>query len=196
MTKKKLIIGIIVLAGIGFFIYGKSKGSVAVVSRVSIEEIQIQRTVSASGAVTSVNESNLALPATGQLQYLAIEKGDTVTKGQLLANIYNYDSSQTAESLRTSRDIAERDIQIYEENYIDNWGSIGGEDEFNLNVKRLKQILNKAEATYQAGLGSLSKTLLYAPFDGTIVDITSEIGEVIVAGSPIIKMADLSNLIF
>lgn len=194
--RRNLIIGIIILGVVGFFIYSRTKGSVAVVTPVEVEQVQVQKTVSASGTVTSVNEADLALPATGQLQYLAVEKGEEVTKGQLLANVYNYDTSQTAESLREARDVASRDVQIYIENYETNLDAAGGEDEYRLNLKRLKQLENKAEASYQAALGSLTKTLLYAPFDGTIIDVYSDVGEVVVAGSSIIKIADLTDLVF
>lgn len=195
--KKKIIITVVIVLLIStVFIIRKRNGNTVIVRKVDIERVVVRKTISASGKVTSVNESDLALPAIGQLQYISIEKGDEVKKGQIIGNLYNYDSSQDSQAAKDNRDVTKHDLSIYIENYKTNPNAVGGIDEYELNIKRLKELLSKSEASYQSSLGSLSKTILSAPFDGTIIDVYVDVGEVIVAGLPIVKIADLSELIF
>lgn len=196
MKKGKIAFIVIALLITFFVIYSKAKPKVFEVTAVETEVITVRKTVSASGTVISKNQSNLALAAVGQLQYLAVEKGDIVAKGDLIGNVYNYDSSQSSKALRDSRDIVLRDIDIYRENYETHPNAVGGNDEYLLGLRRMDELLSKAEASYQASLGSLSKTILYAPFSGVVLDIFKDVGEVVTAGTPLVKIADLDALIF
>lgn len=49
----------------------------------------------------------------------------------------------------------------------------------------------QAEAGLQAAQAALDETILKAPFDGTIAQISTETGEIVGPGSPIVSMADL-----
>ena len=188
-----LIVALIIAAGLLFM---RSRAKVIQAEPVTLTQVVVRKTVSASGTVTSLNKSDMSVAGGGQLQNVYIKKGQEVTKGQLLANVYNYDSSQSAQASKDARDVAKKDLELYIENYQNNQAAVGGSEEYRINVKRLEELLSKAEATYQASLGSLSKTALYAPFSGTVVDILADVGEVVTAGAPILKLADLNALIF
>jgi len=196
MTRKRTILIVAILIIIGAFIFFRNKKDSIDVKEIKVENIEVRKTVSASGVVTSLSESDLAFPSVGQLSTLSVAKGDTVIEGTFLASIYNYDSSQDSQAAKDNRDVVRKDLEIYEENFLTNINGVGGQDEYDLNIIRLKELLNKAEASYQSTLGTLTKTLIHAPFDGTIIDVFKERGEVVTAGAAVIKLADLDNLIF
>lgn len=190
-----IIISIVVVAVIAFLFIKKSNGSILVES-LELSNIKIQRSVSASGKVKSVDDADLAFPGVGRLDYVAVEKGDVVTKGQLIGYISNYDSTKSVESYRNARDVAQSNLDIYIENYQTNLNAVGGKDEYELNVVRLRELLAQAEATYQSSLGTLQNKYLYAPFEGTVVDVYKKKGEIVGVGEAIVKLVDLGNLTF
>lgn len=194
--KKYLIIAILLLLVVaGYYLY-KHKSQKPLYEPATIESTQVKQTVSASGIVTTINDVNLSFPAVAKLTNINVEKAQKVIKGDLLAQIDSYSSYQNAQSAKDARDITLRDLEIYEENYSTNPNAVGGMDEYNMNIRRLKELVSKAEATYQSYIGTLSNSYLYAPFDGTVIDVTAEVGEVVTAGTPVIKLADLDNLVF
>lgn len=196
MSKKKVILIIIIIILIIGGLMLKKRPEVVAVSEETVENVVVKKTVSASGTVTSESEVDLALTSTGQLEGLFVKKGDKVTENQFIGNVYNYNYSQDSQAAKDNRDVAQRDLEIYIENYASNLQATGGQDEYELNLKRLLELLSKAEAGYQSALSDLSQTYLYAPFDGTVIDVFADPGEVVSAGVTIVKVADLTNLIF
>ncbi len=195
--RRKLIITITLILIVfgGSYLVKKSNGHIKVES-VETENVVVKQTVSASGSVISENEASLAFASMGRLEGLEVKKGDKLNKGDFIAYVSNYDSSQTSQAYKDARDISKKDLEIYIESYGSNMDAVGGEDEYYLNIARLKELISKAEASYQSTLGSLNNTYLYAPFDGTIIDTYKEIGEVVSVGANVVKIADLEDLIF
>ncbi len=195
--RRKIIITIIIIALLGLtFVLIKGKNGSVEVRRVDVTSGPITKTVSAAGEVKSKYQADLALPTIGVIDYISVSKGDKVVAGQILANVYNYDTKQTAKAYKDARDVALHDLNIYVESYATNVNAVGGQDEYNINVRRLEELLSKAEASYQSTLGSLDKTVIKTPINATVIDITKNEGEVIGAGSTLVKVADLANLIF
>jgi RND family efflux transporter MFP subunit len=193
--KKWYFIPLILIAILaGYFIFFK-KSTVAV-KEIPLKDIEVKKTVSASGTVKSVHEADLSFASLGRLQNLAVKEGDQVKKGQYLAALDNYSESETAQSLKDARDSAILDKKLYIENYQTNMDAVGGEDEYKININKLDEAISKAEAAYQAQLGNVGRTYIYAPFEGTVIDLPIEVGETVSAGTMVVKLADLNNLIF
>ena len=198
VRKKRKIIIIVIIAAIlvlGGIVMKKSNGSILVES-LEISNVKVKQSVSASGKVKSSDEADLAFAGVGRLEYIHVKKGDTVSKGQLIGYITNYSSTKTAEASKNARDVANANFDIYVENYQTNLNAVGGKDEYELNLTRLRELLAQAEATYQASLGTLSNTYLYASFEGTVVDVYKEQGEVVGIGETIVKIVNLNSLTF
>ncbi|MFC1622031.1 efflux RND transporter periplasmic adaptor subunit [Patescibacteria group bacterium] len=193
--KKIIIIGVVVVVAIGF-LFLKNKNGAIPVKEIEIKHKVVKRTVSASGEVKSHREAGLSFPLIGRLAKLYVKKGEEVKKGQLLAYVQNYSDSQTAQYYKDARDVTLRDIDKYVENYESNLQGAGGADEYAIELRRLNELTSKAEAAYQSQLGTLDKTYSYAPFDGTVVDIYLEEGETVLAGTDVIKVANLDELVF
>ena len=194
IKKWQIIIGILVLVGIGFFVFGRDKS--VKVKEIPLKSKVVKRTVSASGTVTSKNDANLSFAGIGRVSHLAVREGDEVLEGTYLGSLDNIAESQATQSLKDSRDIALRDLDLYIEQYSTNRNAVSGFDEYEIGVRRLQELASKAEANYQAQIATLGKTYLNAPFDGKIIDILYEVGETATSGSTVVKMADVNNLVF
>uniref|UniRef100_A0A7C4Y347 Efflux RND transporter periplasmic adaptor subunit n=1 Tax=candidate division WWE3 bacterium TaxID=2053526 RepID=A0A7C4Y347_UNCKA len=194
---KKYIIILVVLLAIGSFIaYKRSQPQTSKANRIDVTREIVRKTVSASGTIVSENEADLSFAASGEISEIYVKTGDDVKRGELLASLYNYDTSQTVKAAKDTRDVAKRDLELFIQTYEDNKDDLGGSKEYEIGVKRLEELLSKAEASYQATIGTLSKTYIYAPFSATVVDIFKEKGEIASAGESILKTADLNNLFF
>lgn len=195
--KKTLIILAVVITG--FFVIRNMRGSTSetvLVRTANVENTNVSKTVSASGVVRAEQEANLGIPSTGLVDRLNYKEGDNVPLGAVLGNIYNVPSQYTVQAARDARDVALRDLDLYVENYESNMDAVGGRDEYEINVRRLRELLSRAEAQYQSQVSSLTTTYLKAPFAGTIVDILFEEGEISGLGGAIIKLANLDNFYF
>ncbi len=193
---KKLVIALSLLALILFVVFGVFGKRPIAVKKIDFEKTTVKRTVSAGGVVISKNDISLAFPASSVLEAINVKKGDLVKKGQLLAVIYNYDRTKAAQALKDARDIAIRDKELFEEDKEANIDAYGGTDEYNIQLRKLDELISKAEASYQAQLGDVSKTYLYAPIDGTVVNVAKDKGEVVALGEEIVRLADLGSLLF
>lgn len=185
----------ILLIGLGIYVYSKNKTPTAIVEIVELERIQVAKTVSGSGTVTSRNVSNLTFPIAGQITEINVEKGDFVEKGEILARVFSSDAYLTSQSRKDARDVALRDLDLYKENYETNLSAAGGQDEYMIAIRRLQELASSAEATYQASLSALSKYYIQAPFSGTVLDVNGELGEISSVATYVVKLADLDNLV-
>lgn len=166
------------------------------VKQVNIENRVITRSISASGMVSSTNEANLSFNATGRILGIYVKEGDMTYKGQLLAQLNNTPDLKTIQAAKDNRDAAQRDIDLYVEQYEDRPDSSGGRDVYEVTLRKKEETLSSYQATYEASQASLQNTYIYAPFAGTVVNIDGEIGENKTFGDTFIKIADLNDLVF
>jgi len=196
MKKRKwlIIIGILVIALIGYLLFFRKTG--IPVKEIKIKNVVVKKTVSAAGEVKSREQADLSFSAMGRLSDIAVEEGDVISDGAYIASLDNFTEAQSTQAVKDGRDVAKRDLELYVEQYETNMDAVGGQDEYAIGKRRYEELLSKAEATYQAQLGTLGKTYIYAPFAGKIIDIYYEAGETVISGSPVVKIADEDQKIF
>ena len=158
--------------------------------------VNIITTVSTSGEIKSKREAELSFGVTGEIAEIYVEKGEDVTKGDLLAIQNNYSLSQSIQAYKDARDITLRDRDLFIENYETNLSGYGGMDEFEINLRKHDETVSKAEATYQSNRATLQDTYIYAPFGGQIIDLYYEESESVTLGTAVIKIADQNDLVF
>jgi len=194
-TKKWYFIIPVILVGITLiFIFFFKKG--VPVKEIPIKNRVVKRTVSASGTVTSRDEADMSFATIGSIYDIVVEKGEEVKEGQYLAALNNYSESQAAQALKDTRDVAQRNLELFVEQYSSNMDAVSGSDEYTITKRKYEELLSTAEATYQAQLGTLGKTYLYAPFDGRVIDVYMDEGETALAGLSVIKIANEDKIIF
>lgn len=89
-TKWKVLIGVLIVAGLGIGIYAStvlSKKGVVTVQTGSVVRQDLTSLVTASGEIKPRNYINIGANAQGELKEILVKEGDRVRKGQLLARI-------------------------------------------------------------------------------------------------------------
>ncbi|GIW69873.1 MAG: hypothetical protein KatS3mg101_0620 [Patescibacteria group bacterium] len=163
---------------------------------MQVEKRVITKTVSASGEVKSKNQADLTFTSAGKISDILVKSGDVVKKGQLLAYLDSSSQSQTTQYYKDARDIALRNKELFIKERETNIRSLGGEDEYNIKIRQMDELISQAEAAYQAQVALLNNFYIYAPFDGTVVDVYKKVGETAVLGERIMTVADMNNFVF
>ena len=192
---KKYIFLALVIAGIVIFFNSRSNLT-ASVRRVEVKNREVKRTISASGIVKSENQADLSFLASGVISKMNVSEGDVVKKGQLIAYLDSSTQTQVVQSYKDARDIKIRQKELFEEEERANKKLLGGQDSYDIKLREYEESISQAEAGYQAQVSLLSNYYIYAPFDGSVVEVLKEEGETATTGAPVVRVADLNSVIF
>lgn len=140
------------------------------------------------GNVTTKNLMVITPEYNGILTNVYVKEGQKVSKGQTLAKIDDGGLSQQLAQQQIQADLAqttfERQKRLWDQ-------KIGSEIQF-LQAKSTYDGQSKAVAQLQS---QISKTLVKAPFSGTIDDVISEQGSVVAAGqSQLMRIVNLDDM--
>ncbi len=195
---KRTILGLIIFgAFFGYYKYQNRDGVKTIqIKKVEIQKKQVIKTVSASGEIKSNKEASLSFNATGRILSVNVKKNDIVKKGQLIAQLDNTSVYQTIQSYKDSRDMAILEKDLFVEQYDENRKATGGGTEYDIKLRKLNEAVSQAEANYKGSVSTATNTYIYAPFDGTIIDVTKENGETATNSEMVAKIADLNNVMF
>lgn len=124
----------------------------------------------------------------GIMTKVYVKEGQKVSKGQTLAKIDDGGLSQQLSQLQIQAELAkttyERQKRLWEQN-------IGSEIQF-LQAKSNYEAQQKAVKQLQE---QVAKTIVRAPFSGTIDEVITEQGSVVAAGqTPLFRLVNLSNM--
>lgn len=140
------------------------------------------------GNVTTKNLMVLKPEYNGILTHVYVKKGQHVTKGQILAKIDDGGLSQQLAQQQIQADLSqttfERQKRLWDE-------KIGSEIQF-LQAKSTYE--GQTEAVNQIQQ-QIAKTIIKAPFSGTIDDVITEQGSVVAAGqTELMRLVNLDNM--
>ena len=180
-TSQKIILWIISVAiviAMGFLIFG-SKNKKVDYTFTPVSKGTLLRTISANGKYLSKDEANVSFRISGPLTNIKVDVGDKVKKGQFLASV---DVGTLTEKLEQAKKAVtiQKKILAYEKN---------NDDLYNKNQRSAqKAAVQQAEAA----VDEISKQFQYAninaPISGTVAEKNANIGEVVQAGRPVIKI--------
>ncbi len=167
-----------------------------------------QATLSASGYVVAQRQSAVASKGTGRLEYLAVEEGDRVESGDVIARIENDD-------VRANLDLARANLQYA----IADSAEAAAKYELNLKLFEAGSITEEALLTYKARKDmaaatvaarraqvrsaeiNLENTFITAPFTGKVITKMAEIGDIVApmassasSRGAVVVLADMSSL--
>lgn len=217
----KIILGVIVLLII-VLVVAKQAGWInkdegMSVDLGTVERATITETVVASGKIQPEVEVKISAEVSGEIIELPFKEGASVMKGDLLVKI-NPDLflaavNRSNAAVNTSKAAlasakaqfieAERSFNRNKSLHKDGVISDADFDAINrayqvaeLGVESAKYQLQSAEATLQEARDNLARTTIYAPMDGTISMLNSEVGERVVgtaqmSGTEILRVANL-----
>lgn len=169
---------------------------------------QASAVLTASGYVVARRKAAVASKGTGTLVYLAVEEGDRVKKGQVIARL---DDSDVAASLRRAREnlrVAEADLDDAKRNY-ERMSKLAGTraiaqadyDAAEARYKRVTATIEAAKFAVREAEVAVENTRIIAPFDGTVLKKNADVGEIVapLAGAvssraAVVTIADMSSL--
>jgi len=149
-----------------------------------------------SAEVKARVESRLGFRVAGKITQRQADLGQHVKAGQVLAQLDPQDYRLAADAARaqvaaalTSRDLAQADLKRYRELHAQNF--ISGAE-----LERRESTLKSAQAQYQQAQAQLTSqgnqagyTTLEADVSGVVTAIEAEPGQVVSAGTPVVRIA-------
>jgi HlyD family secretion protein len=219
---KKILVGLVGLfllaafAGTLWFLYKKSEKPAVVFATHTPFKATIIKKAVATGSVLPRREIAIKPQVSGIVQELAVEPGDQVKKGDLIARVAivpNLASLSGAEARLAQAKIglenAETEFHRNQELFAQELISRATFDTFDVALRRAQQELNAAEDNLavvregsQKSTAASSNTLVRATTSGMVLEVPVEVGDSVIeantfnAGTTLASVADMAEMIF
>ena len=149
-----------------------------------------------AGEVRARVESRLGFRVAGKITERPAQLGQHVQAGQLLAQLDPRDYQLSAEAARaqvvsatTQRDLAAADVRRYQKLRAENFISGAEMERREANLKAAQATLDQAKAQLAAQTNQQTYTRLLADVAGVITAVEAEPGQVVNAGTPVVRIA-------
>lgn len=161
---------------------------VPLITTIDAQESVFNHYVELQGNVSTKQNLVIFPEYSGILSYVYVKDGQNVSKGQILAKIDDGGLSQQIAQLQIQADLAKTTFERQERL----WNQkIGSEIQY-LQAKSSYQAQQKAVNQLQQ---QIEKTIVRAPFSGTIDDVITEQGSVVAPGqSQLFRIVNLKNM--
>ncbi len=206
LVSRLLVAALVIAAGIAGVTYLTREKPVAVVM-ATVQRGAVERSVAntRAGTVKACRRAKLAPLVGGRVEKLKVQKGDRVVAGQLLLELWNEDlaaqiklSQSTSNTARARVDEAcklaewsKAEWQRQQTLFADGVTSSQAVDRAKAEAEsRASSCATAHAAVAEADRGiaaakeALSRTVLRAPFDGVVADLTAELGEIVSPSPP------------
>lgn len=171
---KKFIVPVLIVVAIAvFFVIGRKEKAIETVKPSYEAAVQA---VYATGTVEAVRMIPIAPKVNARLMQLMVDEGQTVEKGQVLAQLEDSDINRTLEELQARLDLAEKALGRTQ-----TLAKSGAISKSALDQAVAEQ--KTAQAAVERTQAELSYLLLVAPEDGMIIRRDGEIGELLTPSS-------------
>jgi membrane fusion protein, multidrug efflux system len=177
------------LGKIDAYLSKNKKTDEALVSFYSVKDTVFNHCIEIQGDVQTKENIIIYPEFAGTLTYLGVKNGQRVGKGQILARIADSGLSQQLAQAEAGYSLAkttyERQKNLWDK-------KIGSEIQF-LQAQTQMQTAAKAVALVRE---QISKTVVRAPFSGTIEDVMIEKGQVVAPGDPrgLMRIVNIGNM--
>jgi RND family efflux transporter MFP subunit len=154
--------------------------------------------ISASAESAPAQISDLSFIISGFIQDVAVNAGDEVRTGDVLAVLSTPDLEYSVEAAEAALRGAELNVTI--QNFARKTYRNDGTVRYLKLPFELRQVadaqLLQAQTALEVATGTLAQNTLRAPFDGTIIFVDIQPGEFVQTGQNLILLADLDSLYF
>ena len=212
------LVALLLLALIGAAVWwlGRPKPVAVQVDGVGRGTVEASVANTRAGSVEACQRTRLSTIAGGRIEVLAVKEGDRVHKGQLLMRLWS-DDQQADKALAqaqmdtarkrvaeacTVADLARRDLQRDEQLYKQGFISEGALDTVRTQADAriaacatARSDVGAAQARVKVAETAGQRTVLLAPFDGTVAKIVGEVGEYSTPSPPGVAMPPAIDLI-
>lgn len=149
-----------------------------------------------AGEVRARIESRLGFRVGGKIVQRSVDVGAAVKRGQVLMQLDPQDlrlgQSAAQAQLRaaeTARDLAQAELKRYQELRAQNFVSAAVLDARQAAYKQAQASVEAAQATYRNQSNQAGYASLVADADGVVTGIDAEVGQVVAAGTPVVRVA-------
>lgn len=149
-----------------------------------------------SGEVRARIESRLGFRVGGKIVARKVDVGTVVKKGQVLMQLDPQDlqlaQAQALAGLRsaeTNRDLAQAELKRYQELRAKNFVSAAVLDAKDAGFKASQANVDAAQAAYRGQSNQAGYSALVADIDGVVTAVDAEVGQVVAAGTPVVRVA-------
>jgi membrane fusion protein (multidrug efflux system) len=171
------------------------------VHTITIAPETIVPTSTATAEILANRQANLRSETAGRVVDVSIEAGDRVAEGQVLLRLDVGRPASAAEAAKAA--VAQGEARLHqaerELGRTEKLVETGGLPEQRLDdaadtVRLASAALDAARAEARLARRGLTEAVVRAPFSGTVVERTVELGEYLAPGSPLLVLADTSVL--
>jgi len=217
MIRRTLIILALVTVVVALFWWlGRPKPIVITAKEIDLGKVELTIANTRAGTIEACQRAKLSTILGGRIEALPIKEGDRVKKGQLLMKLWNDDQqaqstlalTQVVTARQHANDLcaqaanaereANRQTSLRERGFV----STSREDSARTDAQARHAACESAKADvkqFQAKVSATrveqGRTILYAPFDGTVAKIVGEVGEYSTPSPPGIQMPPAVDLI-
>jgi len=215
--RRALIVLLVLVAGAALWAWlGRPKPVPVLAETVGRGTVEASVANTRAGTVEACQRTKLSTIAGGRIELLAVKEGDKVRKGQLLMRLWNDDlraeQAYARAQLDTARrriteactlaDLAQRDFKRQEQLLRQGFISEAALDTLRTQADARVAVCDTAKSDVAQAkarvdvVGTASqRTLLVAPFDGTVAKIVGEVGEYSTPSPPGVAMPPAIDLI-
>lgn len=191
---KKVIILVIVIIILGLWLNHNKKNQnnlnampMAVVKVATVKEKQVSDQFTTIGTVKALKGTDVSSSVTGKIATIDFASGQAVNKGQVLFTLENEDLVSTVKQDKAKYTYDQAQYQRYAQLVTSGTVSRAALD---LNKSTMEQ--SKAQLEHDQAL--LNKTIITAPFSGTLGVVQASVGDYITEGKAIVALQDDSTL--
>lgn len=209
-TRKRIIIfsiiGAVVIA-LGLIIFlGSRKETIVTVQVEKVSRRTITQVVTATGKIQPEIQVKISPEVSGEIVALPVKEGQKVKKGELLMKIkpdvYVAQRNQFAAGLLSTQaglSRTEPEFRRMDDLYKKGLVSESEFDQARAAYETSKASYAQASASLEQAEEALRKTTIFAPMDGTVSQLNSELGERVLGtqqfqGTDVMIIADLSRM--
>ncbi len=153
----------------------------------SITPASVAPEIYVSGNIEGNKTVRLGFMVAGKINYIAVNEGQQVGKGQLIASLdpVNYSIAKEMADVQVNQatDEYNRLKMMHDRN------SLSESD-----LKKIEFALQQAQAQQKLQNENLSNTKLYSPISGVLLKKLAEPGEIIGTGNPILVISDINKV--
>lgn len=215
-----VVVGLVVIVAASLLRDREEKG--AEVDVETVERQDITRIVKASGEIDPRVKVNISTHVVGRIERLYVEEGDWIEAGKPFLRLEQEAFLAARDDWKARLERARTDVRQAELNLADSELKVArarrlaeegissseaheaaelARDSAELRLDQARQAVIQTQANLDKALDDLSKTTIYSPLTGRVIELNAEEGEVVVSGtmnnpaSVIGTIADLSEIL-
>ncbi|MGD9931950.1 MAG: efflux RND transporter periplasmic adaptor subunit [Mangrovibacterium sp.] len=154
-----------------------------------------------SGVTQASTEARLSFKVGGLIEQVAVDMGDTVKRGAVIARIddtdyrINYNKAESSLKNAEAQLAASKSAFLRVENlYVNNNVSLSEYEKAKTQFESAETMVKTARSQLDAAQNQLDYTVLRAPFDGVVSSIMAKENEMTSTGHPVVVFASMNNL--